>query len=168
MITAAGGFTSIQRCVWGEVMKKIMSKIKSKLNLVFLFGVGFIFAGCMTIFSAWYDLYQVTTAPYKEIVDCDIEFKRTKSELPDHEELDPVWSIRTYYLTEELVEVNGTSFIYEGEYTEDPVGSVRHTVISNDGVHWEVNDTDMRDAIICTIPGIAIMIGGILVILKFA
>lgn len=149
-------------------MKKIMSKIKSKLNLVLLFGVGFIFAGCMTIFSAWYDLYRVTTASYKEIVDCDITFVEVKSEMPDHEELNPVWSATTYYRTKELVKVNGISFIYEGEYTEDPMGSVYHTVISDDGVHWEVNDTDMRDAVICTIPGIAVMIGGILVILKFA
>lgn len=149
-------------------MKKIMSKIKSKLNLVLLFGVGFIFAGCMTIFSSWHNLYQVMTAPYKETVDCDIEFKRTKNELPDHKEFDPVLSITTWYLTEERVEVNGTSFIYEGEYTEDPGGFIQHTVISDDGVHWEVNDTDMRDAVICTIPGIAVMIGGILVILKFA
>ena len=64
------------------------------------------------------------------------------------------------WITEEEIQVEGQTFWHQGRYAEEPGDTILHTVISNDGVNWKVNDHDMGDVVFSSIAGLICMAVG--------
>lgn len=132
---------------------------RNNFNLVIFFGIMFLLGGFITCITVCRDYFNVNQAEYKQTVNAvvcsvDEDFEWVRGSTKRNYK-------RKYWATEEKIEVEGHTFTYNGKYYDAPGETITHTVISNDGITWEVNDTNSYDVFISGIVGvICILVGG--------
>ncbi len=144
-----------------------MKRIKSKINIIYIFGIVFILAGLVSIVSEASNIYCLTTSKYKEVVESNVISVEVEEEdyfIDSHERGVRV-SDSKFWVTKEEIEINGNILSYQGRYSSYPGGTIKHTIISNDGINWDVNDSDKYSLFInvfigtlCTLVGLGIVI----------
>lgn len=145
-----------------------MKAKKRTMNLVSLFGAVFILGGIITVFSATRDMYRLISAKHRQQVNSSVLSVSMESDWVDHADTRSMAADTKNWVTEEELQINDQQLIYHGKYPSYPGGSVKHTVISDDGIHWEVNDSSTKGTIMCIIVGIFCVLCGIGVISRFA
>lgn len=143
-----------------------MKAKKHRISLLYLFGAVFILGGIMTLFTAAQDMYKLLSAAYRQQIDSSVLSVRVESDWIEHTDTRSMAADTQDWITEEEIQINGQIFIYQGKYPSDPGGTVTHTVISDDGMHWEVNDSSTEGTILCIIVGIFCVLLGIGIILR--
>lgn len=144
-----------------------MKRIKSKINIIYIFGIVFILGGLVSIVSEASNIYCLTTSKYKKVVESNVISVKVEEDdyLVDSTERRVGASTSKFWVTKEEIEINGNILSYQGRYSSYPGGTIKHTIISSDGVNWDVNDSDRRSLFmnifigtICTLVGLGIVI----------
>ena len=128
-----------------------------QITKVTCFGLIFIVGGIISIASALIDNHKYLSAPYKQEVVGNVITLRTERE---HTRPDDSDRAHTVYCTEEEIEINGVTSLYEFKYSTDPEGEVIHTIISEDGVNWEFTIADIENTIMCCVAGVIFVLIG--------
>lgn len=134
------------------------------MDAVTLFGIVFVLGGIVSIVAAMQNITQVEKAQYRQRVTGIVRSVKEESGKIKHSKKSPLGADKRYWITEEEIPVNGQMFVHQGRYVEEPGESISHTVISNDGVNWKVNDSDMEDVIFSSIVGIICAAVGIAIV----
>ncbi len=128
-----------------------------------LFAMIFLIGGLISAFSPISQLYQLNKARYRTETYAEVISVQIKEEIKDPN-LFRISSKTKVWITKEEMIVEGRHISYEGKYYEEPQTRIPHTLISKDGIHWSVNDTNTHDLIagiaaglICSLAGIAIL-----------
>ena len=118
----------------------------------------------MSVVASLRDFRQVGNAQYRREVTAIVRSVRVESDWIKHSETDSLSTDRKQWITKEEIQVDGKSFIYQGMYSEEPGETILHTIISDDGVNWMVNDSKGTDVIFSAIAGIIFGLVGIAVV----
>ncbi len=137
-----------------------MKSKRRKFNFVTLFGIIFILGGILAASSAFLDFRKANSAPYKMQVESDVISLESKSNWIDNSEIKSIQSGSVDWFTEEEIHIGDKVMTFEGVYPDPSSGHVTHTLISNDGINWEVNDIDTRDLLIQIAAGAIFLVAG--------
>ncbi len=141
-----------------------MKSKRKKSVMVLLFGIGFILGGVVSIVTAVIGVSQVSNAKYKEQVTASVISKKVENNRIDRSDTSTIKTDSLEWITQEEMEIDGNTITYEGHYHIDPEGEIVHTLISNDGINWEVNDSSPRTIIFSAIAGIICILVGVFAI----
>ncbi len=136
-----------------------MNYIRKKIKITVIIGFLFILGGIISVYAAIRDYRQSSSAPYRMQATSDVISLWTEEVNTAVDPMDTSKSV-TEYCTEEEIEINGKVMSFNGRYSDDPGGHVSHTLISYDGVNYEVNDNDSQSTLVNIIAGIIFLIAG--------
>jgi hypothetical protein len=132
----------------------------TKSKMVLIFCILFILGGIVSIAASAVDVSKVVTAKYKVEATANVISKEVKNNRIENSDIKKTRTDSFEWITQEEIEIDGQIIQYEGHYYVDPEGEITHTLISKDGVNWEVNDSDSETLIFSFVAGIICIIIG--------
>ncbi len=136
-----------------------MNLIRKKITVTVIIGFFFILGGILSLYAAIRDYRHSSSAPYQIQATSDVISLWTEEVNTAVDPMDTSKSV-VEYCTEEEIEVNGNIIRFNGRYSDDPSGHVPHTLISYDGVSYEVNDNNSQSTLLNIIASIIFLIVG--------
>lgn len=138
-------------------------KIMKKINYIYIFGIIFILVGFECIILESLNISCLKTAKYKEIIESNvISLKVEKDDYWfNHFEISSMSLDSKVWVTKEEIKINGNKLSYQGRYSSDPGDKIKHTIISNDGVNWNVYESNKWNLVvgmICTLVGLFLVV----------
>ena len=136
---------------------------RKKVDMIQIFAIILLIGGFISAFSPVQQLYLLSKARYRIQAYSDVLSIRIEKE---NKKIDPghISSGTKVWITKEEFNIEGKIISYEGRYYEEPETSILHTLISSDGIHWSVNDANMKDLIAGMVAGTIISLSGILIL----
>ena len=139
-----------------------MNYIRKRIRTTVIIGFLFILGGLLSVFAAIRDYRHASSAPYRVQATSDVLSMWTEEVNTAVDPMDISKTV-TEYCTEEEIEINGKIIRFNGKYSDDPSGHVSHTLISYDGINYEVNDNNSRSTLLNIIAGIIFLIVGFMI-----
>ncbi len=128
---------------------------------IYIFGIVFITGGIISIISGFHEFYRLQTAAYKQQATFRVlSIKVEKDWIAYSDTRKITGGVKNWNTEEQTILDNGQKLVHYGSYARDPGGEVSHTVISNDGINWEVNDSSLKTSIIGSAAGVIFIAAG--------
>lgn len=128
--------------------------------IIYIFGIIFIIGGIVSIYSSINNYHSRITPKYTRIVESDVVSIRVENEWIKHSDILDISQDRFVWYTVEEVNLDGKTLTFNQTYHSEPDKTLTHCLISNDGVNWEINDTNVTHIIASCIIGIICFIFG--------
>lgn len=133
---------------------------KNNTNVIIcIFGIIFIIGAIISICSSINNYRSRITAKYTRIVESDVVSIKVESVSRREFNIERFRHIYAWHTVEE-VNLDGKTLTFNQTYHSEPDKTLTHCLISNDGVNWEINDTNVTHIIASCITGIICFIFG--------